>query len=86
VIVRAPTAAARLAVLELERTEAAHTRLDIPATLARIRDDLHGGQVELFDDTTTREIGVAAGYGAGKTLGACAKAFQLAVLNQGFIG
>jgi len=29
---------------------------------------------------------VAAGYGAGKTLGACAKAFQLAVLNQGFIG
>ena len=85
-ITRAPTASARLAMLELERTEAAHTRLDIPATLARIRDDLHGGQVELFDDTTTREIGVAAGYGAGKTLGACAKAFQLAVLNQGFIG
>jgi hypothetical protein len=60
--------------------------LDIPATLAAIRTDLHGGQVELFDDTTTREIGVAAGYGAGKTLGACAKAFQLATLNQGFIG
>jgi hypothetical protein len=84
--IRAPDPSSRLAVLELESTAAAHMRLDIPATLARIRDDLHGGQVELFDDTTTREIGVAAGYGAGKTLGACAKAFQLAVLNQGFIG
>lgn len=83
---RPRTPAARLAMLELERQEAPGSRLDIPTTLTAIRDDLHGGQLTLFDDTTTREIGVAAGYGAGKTLGACAKAFQLATLNQGFVG
>jgi hypothetical protein len=62
------------------------SRLNIGATLDAIRADLHGGQVDIFDDMETREIGVAAGYGAGKTLAACAKAFQLATLNQGFIG
>jgi hypothetical protein len=79
--------AAALARDRLAKMDAAgRASLDIPGTLAAIRADLHGGQVEFFDDTSTREIGVAAGYGAGKTLAACAKAFQLAVLNQGFIG
>lgn len=83
---RITTPEALLAVLELERRASPRTTLDIPTTLTAIRDDLYGGQITLFDDTTTREIGVAAGYGAGKTLGACAKAFQLATLNQGFVG
>jgi hypothetical protein len=56
------------------------------ATLQAIRATLHGGQLDFFDDTTTREIGIAAGYGAGKTLGLCAKAVQLACLNPGVVG
>jgi hypothetical protein len=54
--------------------------------LARIGATLHGGQVDFFNDSTTREIGVAAGYGAGKTLALCAKAVQLAILNPGYVG
>lgn len=79
----------RLEEVEKLRQEEAERRrnlIDISKTLEAIRGNLHGGQVELFDDITTREIGVAAGYGAGKTLGACAKAFQLATLNPGYVG
>lgn len=72
--------------LKKEEIERRQNQINIPKTLETIRSSLHGGQVELFDDISTREIGVAAGYGAGKTLGACAKAFQLATLNQGFVG
>lgn len=72
--------------LEQEEVLRRQKQINVEKTLETIRSDLHGGQVELFDDTTTREIGVAAGYGAGKTLGACAKAFQLATLNPGFVG
>jgi len=81
----AATLEARLAQLELQR-RGGPAHFDVDATLARIRADLHGGQVDIFDDITTREIGVPAGYGAGKTLAMCAKAFQLAVLNPGFVG
>ncbi len=54
--------------------------------IERIRADLHPGQLEFVDDTTTQILGISAGYGAGKTRALCAKALMLAVANQGFIG
>lgn len=74
---------ARLAQLEIKRFRVGDT-FNLDDALQRIRNDLHGGQLEVFDDLTTREIGVPAGYGAGKTIAMCAKAVQLAALNQGF--
>jgi hypothetical protein len=54
--------------------------------LARIRADLHPGQLAFVDDTATQILGISAGYGAGKTRALCAKAVMLAAANQGFIG
>ena len=62
------------------------TQEDTTDLLARIRADLHPGQLAFVDDTTTEIIGISAGYGAGKTRSLCAKAVHLAVANQGFIG
>ncbi len=54
--------------------------------LNRIREDLHSGQRQFVDDQSTEIIGVAAGYGAGKTRALCAKAVFMAAANQGFTG
>jgi Terminase large subunit, T4likevirus-type, N-terminal/Terminase RNaseH-like domain len=54
--------------------------------VARIRNDLHPGQLAFVDDTATQILGISAGYGAGKTRALCAKAVMLAAVNQGFIG
>ena len=54
--------------------------------IARIRADLHPGQLAFVDDTATQILGISAGYGAGKTRALCAKAVMLAAVNQGFIG
>ena len=54
--------------------------------LNRIREDLHPGQRQFVDDQNTEIIGVAAGYGAGKTRALCAKAVFMAAANQGFTG
>jgi len=54
--------------------------------VARIRGDLHPGQLAFVDDTATQILGISAGYGAGKTRALCAKAVMLAAVNQGFIG
>jgi hypothetical protein len=54
--------------------------------VARIRADLHPGQLAFVDDTATQILGISAGYGAGKTRALCAKAVMLAAVNQGFIG
>jgi hypothetical protein len=59
---------------------------DTTDLIARIRDDLHPGQLAFVDDTATQIIGISAGYGAGKTRALCAKAVMLAAANQGFIG
>ena len=59
---------------------------DVDALLARIRADLHPGQLAFVDDTATQILGISAGYGAGKTRALCAKAVMLAAVNQGFIG
>ncbi len=59
---------------------------DVDSLLARIRADLHPGQLAFVDDTATQIIGISAGYGAGKTRALCAKAVMLAAANQGFIG
>jgi hypothetical protein len=60
--------------------------VDVPSLTARIRADLHPGQLAFVDDTSTEIIGISAGYGAGKTRALCAKAVMLAAANQGFIG
>ena len=60
--------------------------VDVPSMTARIRNDLHPGQLAFVDDTATQIIGISAGYGAGKTRALCAKAVMLAAANQGFIG
>jgi hypothetical protein len=60
--------------------------VDIPQLLARIKADLHPGQLAFVDDAATQIIGISAGYGAGKTRALCAKAVMLAAANQGFIG
>ena len=62
------------------------THEDTGELLARIRADLHPGQLAFVDDTSTEIIGISAGYGAGKTRALCAKAVMLAAANQGFIG
>jgi PBSX family phage terminase large subunit len=62
------------------------TQEDTAATLERIRNDLHPGQLAFVDDQTSSILGVSAGYGAGKTRALCAKAVHLAMANQGFIG
>lgn len=43
-------------------------------------------QHELVRDTTTRFLGLVAGYGSGKTRAACVKALSLAQLNKGYTG
>jgi len=60
--------------------------IDVSSLLARIREDLHPGQLAFVDDQTSSILGVSAGYGAGKTRALCAKAVHLAAVNQGFIG
>lgn len=62
------------------------TQQDTEELLTRIRSDLHPGQLEFVDDSSTQIIGISAGYGAGKTRALCAKAVMLAAANQGFIG
>jgi PBSX family phage terminase large subunit len=59
---------------------------DTDDLVARIRADLHPGQLAFVDDTATQILGISAGYGAGKTRALCAKAVMLAAVNQGFIG
>jgi hypothetical protein len=51
--------------------------VDIPQLLARIKADLHPGQLAFVDDAATQIIGISAGYGAGKTRALCAKAVML---------
>ena len=43
-------------------------------------------QVELFNDVTTKILGMAAGYGSGKSWSAARKAVQLMLLNPGCDG
>lgn len=54
--------------------------------LATMRSHLHGGQLEMFDDDDSDEIGVVAGYGSGKTTADCYKAIKLSILNPGCVG
>ena len=75
---------ARLAQLLINQQGGAH--VDVSSLLARIREDLHPGQLAFVDDQTSSILGVSAGYGAGKTRALCAKAVHLAAVNQGFIG
>jgi hypothetical protein len=70
----------------LQQLNRGNGKLNITDLLARIRDDLHPGQIDFVDDQTVDILGVSAGYGAGKTRALCAKAVHLAVANQGFIG
>ena len=59
---------------------------DTTDLLARIRQDLHPGQLAFVEDQTTEILGISAGYGAGKTRALASKAVHLAAANQGFIG
>ena len=61
-------------------------RGSLDGLMATMRSQLHGGQVDLFDDITSPEIGVVAGYGSGKTIADAYKAIQLSILNPGFTG
>jgi len=70
----------------LERVGFNINNLDLPAALNQIRNDLHPGQLEFVNNTTTEILGISAGYGAGKTRALCAKAVMMAAANQGFIG
>ena len=76
---------ARLAELQVAVLDRAED-FDLDATLQQIHSDLHPGQLDFVNDSTTEIIGVSAGYGAGKTRALCAKAVTLAAANQGFIG
>jgi hypothetical protein len=59
---------------------------DMPALLARIRADLHPGQLAFVEATDRKILGLVAGYGAGKTRALCAKALHLAAANPGILG
>lgn len=54
--------------------------------LARIRADLHHGQLAFVDCVDRKILGLTAGYGAGKTRALCAKAIHLAAANPGILG
>ena len=54
--------------------------------LARIRADLHPGQLAFVDCQDRKILGLTAGYGAGKTRALCAKAIHLAAANPGILG
>ena len=60
--------------------------LDVDNLLQKIKSDLHPGQLDFVDDSSTEILGLSAGYGAGKTRSLCAKTVNLACLNQGFTG
>ena len=65
---------------------ASPSQQDTTDLLARIRQDLHPGQLAFVEDQTTEILGISAGYGAGKTRALASKAVHLAASNQGFIG
>ena len=60
--------------------------LDTDELLARMKADLHPGQLEFVDDEESQILAISAGYGAGKTRSICCKAVSLAIANQGFVG
>ncbi len=60
--------------------------LDTNALMAKMKADLHPGQLEFVDDETSQILAISAGYGAGKTRSLCCKAISLAIANQGFVG
>jgi len=70
----------------LDRLESGDTRIDIDQLLKKIKAELHPGQLEFADDSTTEILGLSAGYGSGKTFAMCCKATILAIANQGYIG
>ena len=60
--------------------------VDVQELTARIKADLHPGQLAFVEDQTTEILGLSAGYGAGKTRALAAKSTLLAIANQGFLG
>lgn len=60
--------------------------LDTDELLARIKNDLHPGQLAFVDDEESAILAISAGYGAGKTRSLAAKVVSLAIANQGFVG
>jgi PBSX family phage terminase large subunit len=60
--------------------------LDTDALLARIKADLHPGQLAFVDDEDSQILAISAGYGAGKTRSLAAKVVSLAIANQGYVG
>ena len=61
-------------------------KADFSAIWDNVYDSLFDKQKEFIDDVDYKVLAVSAGYGAGKTKGLCAKAFRMALLNQGFRG
>ena len=70
----------------LDKPGSSGVSLNTEELLNRIQIDLHPGQLDFVNDTSTEIIGLAAGYGAGKTRALCAKCVHLAAANQGFTG
>lgn len=60
--------------------------LDTDQLVARMKADLHPGQLAFVDDQESAIIALSAGYGAGKTRSLLCKAVCLAIANQGFTG
>jgi len=60
--------------------------LDTDELLARMKNDLHPGQLAFVDDEESAILAITAGYGAGKTTALCCKAVSLAIANQGYVG
>ena len=60
--------------------------LDTDELLARMKADLHLGQLAFVNDEESEILAISAGYGAGKTRALLCKAVSLAIANQGFIG
>ena len=60
--------------------------LDTDQLVARMKADLHPGQLTFVDDQESAIIALSAGYGAGKTRSLLCKAVCLAIANQGFTG
>jgi hypothetical protein len=51
--------------------------LNVDNLLQKIKSDLHPGQLDFVNDSSTEILGLSAGYGAGKTRSLCAKTVSI---------
>ena len=70
----------------LQKINQGKVGLNIDEIIEKMKGDLHAGQLEFAEDTSTEILGLCAGYGSGKTRALICKTVVLAWMNQGYTG